>query len=404
MRFEFLVAIRYLKAKRKQAVVSLITVISIIGVAAGVAALVIALAINAGFRQDLQEKLLGASAHITFLKPTRDGISNYLALSDQVRTHDAVVAVSPALHQTVLLTTGVNNRGVVMKGVIPAMEASRSDVLGTLLEGRLEDLEGNTVIIGEDLAHSLGSFLGDRLQVLSAETRLTPMGPLPRTRILEVVGIFKSGLYDFDSGWVFAPIGAVQGLIGVGDVASSLEVQIDDIDESGVIASEILAVLDQDLDFTDWKTQNSSIFQALQLERLVMFITIGLIVIVASLNIVVTLVMMVLEKTRDIAVLMSMGATEENIRRVFVAQGVIIGVIGTFLGLIVGNLVSYVADTYHLVSLAPDVYSIAYVPFRLSFLDSGIVAVAAVLISYVATIYPSRAASKLQPVEALRYE
>ena len=404
MRFEFLVAIRYLKAKRKQAVVSLITIISIIGVAAGVAALVIALAINAGFRQDLQEKLLGASAHITFLKPTRDGISNYLSLSDQVRTHDAVVAVSPALHQTVLLTTGVNNRGVVMKGVIPAMEASRSDVLGTLLEGRLEDLEGNTVIIGEDLAQSLGSFLGDRLQVLSAETRLTPMGPLPRTRILEVVGIFKSGLYDFDSGWVFAPIGAVQGLIGVGDVASSIEVQIDDIDESGVIASEILAVLDQDLDFTDWKTQNSSIFQALQLERLVMFITIGLIVIVASLNIVVTLVMMVLEKTRDIAVLMSMGATEENIRRVFVAQGVIIGVIGTFLGLIVGNLVSYVADTYRLVSLAPDVYSIAYVPFRLSFLDSAIVAVAAVLISYVATIYPSRAASKLQPVEALRYE
>ena len=404
MRFEFLVAIRYLKAKRKQAVVSLITVISVMGVAAGVAALIIALAINAGFRQDLQEKLLGASAHITILKPTRDGISNYRSLSDQAASIDGVTAVAPALHQTVLLTTGVNNRGVVMKGVVPELEAARSDVLDTLLEGRLEDLEGNSVIIGEDLAHSLGSFLGDRLQVLSAETRLTPMGPLPRTRILEVVGIFKSGLYDFDSGWVFVPIEAVQSLIGVGDVASSIEIQIDDIDRSEVIAAEILAVLDQDLDFTDWKTQNSSIFQALQLERLVMFITIGLIVIVASLNIVVTLVMMVLEKTRDIAVLMSMGATEDNIRRVFVAQGVIIGVIGTFLGLIVGNLVSYVADTYRLVSLAPDVYSIAYVPFRLSFFDSAIVAIAAILISYLATIYPSRAASKLQPVEALRYE
>ena len=404
MRFEFLVAIRYLKAKRKQAVVSLITVISVMGVAAGVAALIIALAINAGFRQDLQEKLLGASAHITILKPTRDGISNYRSLSDQVASIDGVTAVAPALHQTVLLTTGVNNRGVVMKGVVPELEAARSDVLDTLLEGRLEDLEGNSVIIGEDLAHSVGSFLGDRLQVLSAETRLTPMGPLPRTRILEVVGIFKSGLYDFDSGWVFVPIEAVQSLIGVGDVASSIEIQIDDIDRSEVVAAEILAVLDQDLDFTDWKTQNSSIFQALQLERLVMFITIGLIVIVASLNIVVTLVMMVLEKTRDIAVLMSMGATEDNIRRVFVAQGVIIGVIGTFLGLIVGNLVSYIADTYRLVSLAPDVYSIAYVPFRLSSFDSAIVAVAAILISYLATIYPSRAASKLQPVEALRYE
>ena len=404
MRFEFLVAIRYLKAKRKQAVVSLITVISVLGVAAGVAALVIALAINAGFRQDLQDKLLGASAHITILKPTRDGISNYRSLADQAALIEGVTAVAPALHQTVLLTTGVNNRGVVMKGVVPELEAARSDVLDTLLEGRLEDLEGNSVIIGEDLAHSLGSFLGDRLRVLSAETRLTPMGPLPRTRILEVVGIFKSGLYDFDSGWVFGPLEAVQSLIGVGDVVSSIEIQIDDIDRSEVVAAEILAVLDQDLDFTDWKTQNSSIFQALQLERLVMFITIGLIVIVASLNIVVTLVMMVLEKTRDIAVLMSMGATEDNIRRVFVAQGVIIGVIGTFLGLIVGNLVSYVADTYRLVSLAPDVYSIAYVPFRLSFFDSAIVAVAAILISYLATIYPSRAASKLQPVEALRYE
>lgn len=404
MRFEFLVAIRYLKAKRKQAVVSLITVISVLGVAAGVAALVIALAINAGFRQDLQDKLLGASAHITILKPTRDGISNYRSLADQAALIDGVTAVAPALHQTVLLTTGVNNRGVVMKGVVPELEAARSDVLDTLLEGRLEDLEGNSVIIGEDLAHSLGSFLGDRLRVLSAETRLTPMGPLPRTRILEVVGIFKSGLYDFDSGWVFVPLEAIQSLIGVGDVVSSIEIQIDDIDRSEVVAAEILAVLDQDLDFTDWKTQNSSIFQALQLERLVMFITIGLIVIVASLNIVVTLVMMVLEKTRDIAVLMSMGATADNIRRVFVAQGVIIGVIGTFLGLIVGNLVSYVADTYRLVSLAPDVYSIAYVPFRLSAFDSAIVAVAAILISYLATIYPSRAASKLQPVEALRYE
>ncbi len=404
MRFEFLVAIRYLKAKRKQAVVSLITVISVIGVAAGVAALVIALAINAGFRQDLQDKLLGASAHITILKPTREGILNYRSLSDQAAAVDGVVAASPALHQKVLLSTGVNSDGVVIKGVIPALEAARSDVIDTLLEGRFEDLEGNSVIIGEDLARSLGSFLGDRLQVMSAETRITPVGPLSRTRILEVVGIFKSGLFQFDSGWVFAPIGVVQGLIGAGDIASSIEVQIDDIDESETIAAEILAVLDQDLDFTDWKTQNSSIFEALQLERLVMFITIGLIVIVASLNIVVTLVMMVLEKTRDIAVLMSMGATRENIRRVFVAQGVIIGVIGTFLGLIVGNLVSYLADAYRLVSLAPDVYSIAYVPFRLSPFDSAIVAVAAILISYLATIYPSRAASKLQPVEALRYE
>ncbi len=404
MRFEFLVAIRYLKAKRKQAVVSLITVISIVGVAAGVAALVIALAINAGFRQDLQEKLLGAQAHITLLKATRDGISDYRSVADQVSRLDGVKAAAPALYQTVLLSSTVQNRGVWMKGIVPKLEAARSDVLNTLVEGSVDDFKDNSILIGEELAQHLGSFVGDRLRILSAETRLTPAGPAPLSRFVEVVGIFNSGLYEFDSGWVYVALGNAQRLSRVGDVASSIEVQVEDLDETDTLGPRILSALDQDLEYTDWKTQNTAIFQALQLERLVMIITIGLIVIVASLNIVVTLVMMVMEKTRDIAVLMSMGATEENIRRVFIAQGVIIGVVGTAIGLIVGNIAAYVADAYRLVSLAPDVYSIAYVPFKLSSIDSAIVATAAILISYLATIYPSRAASKLQPVEALRYE
>ena len=404
MRFEFLVAIRYLKAKRKQAVVSLITVISVVGVAAGVAALVIALAINAGFRQDLQEKLLGAQAHITLLKATRDGISDYRSVADQVSRLDGVKAAAPALYQTVLLSSTVQNRGVWMKGIVPKLEAARSDVLNTLVEGSIDDFKDNSILIGEELAQHLGSFVGDRLRILSAETRLTPAGPAPLSRFVEVVGIFNSGLYEFDSGWVYVALGNAQRLSRVGDVASSIEVQVEDLDETDTLGPRILSALDQDLEYTDWKTQNTAIFQALQLERLVMIITIGLIVIVASLNIVVTLVMMVMEKTRDIAVLMSMGATEENIRRVFIAQGVIIGVVGTAIGLVVGNIAAYVADAYRLVSLAPDVYSIAYVPFKLSSIDSAIVATAAILISYLATIYPSRAASKLQPVEALRYE
>jgi len=404
MRFELLVAVRYLKAKRKQAVVSLITVISIIGVAAGVAALVIALAINAGFRQDLQEKLLGAQAHITLLRATRDGIPDYRSLSVQVSGIDGVTAAAPALYQTVLLSSTVQSRGVWMKGVIPELEAARSDVFQTLVEGTIDDFKDNSILIGEELAQHLGSFVGDRLRILSAETRLTPMGPAPLSRVVEVVGIFKSGLYDFDSGWVYVSMNNAQRLSRVGDVASIIEVQVEDLDQTDKLGPRIVSALGQGLEFTDWKTQNSAIFQALQLERLVMIITIGLIVIVASLNIIVTLVMMVMEKTRDIAILMSMGATEDNIRHVFMAQGVIIGVVGTALGLVVGNFVAYAADAYHLVSLAPDVYSISYVPFKLSIQDSGTVGIAAILISYIATIYPSRAASKLQPVEALRYE
>ena len=404
MRFEFIVALRYLKAKRKQAVVSLITLISIIGVMAGVAALIIALAINAGFRQDLEDKLLGTQAHITLLRPTLEGISNYLEATARAEAVDGVAAAAPALFQQVLLTNSFQSSGAFMKGIVPELEADRSEIFESLVEGSLEDFGPGSILIGEQLAHLMGSFVGDDIRALVADTILTPSGPIPRTRFFKVVGIFKTGLYDFDAGYVYVPIEDAQRLAGTGDVASRIEIQIDDIDQSDTLGPEILAAVGQDLEFTDWKTQNQAIFEALKLERLVMFITIGLIVVVGALNIVVTLVMMVMEKTRDIAVLVSMGATRENIRRIFVAQGVIIGVFGTVLGVIIGNTVSYFADAYQLVGLQADVYNIAYVPFKVSIGDSVIVAVAAILISYAATIYPSRAASRLEPVEALRYE
>ena len=404
MRFEFIVALRYLKAKRKQAVVSLITVISIIGVTAGVAALIIALAINAGFRQDLEDKLLGTQAHITLLKPTLEGISNYFEATARAEAVDGVAAAAPALFLQVLLTNSFQSSGAFMKGIVPELEADRSEVFELLVEGSLEAFGPGSILIGEQLAHLMGSFVGDDIRALVADTILTPSGPIPRTRFFKVAGIFKTGLYDFDAGYVYVSIEDAQRLAGTGDVASRIEIQIDDIDQSDTLGPEILAAVGQDLEFTDWKTQNQAIFEALKLERLVMFITIGLIVLVGALNIVVTLVMMVMEKTRDIAVLVSMGATRENIRRVFVAQGVIIGVMGTVLGVIIGNTVSYFADAYQLVGLQADVYNIAYVPFKISIWDSAIVAVAAILISYAATIYPSRAASRLEPVEALRYE
>ena len=404
MKFELLVAVRYLRAKRKQAVISLITLISVIGVAAGVAALIIALAINAGFREDLQKKLLGAQAHVSILPRNRGGIADYMRIAKEIEQVPGVVFAAPAVYQTVLMSSEAQNKGVILKGIIPEMESLLSALSSNMVEGSLKDFHDNSVIIGKELAKTLGTFKGGHVTVISLPTRLTPLGPVPRTRIFEIAGLFESGLYDYDSSWVYVPLGTAQRFFGLEDVVSTIEVRVNDIDQAKVIGQTIIERLGGNLDFTDWMTMNQSIFQALRLERLVMFITIGLIVLVAALNIVATLIMMVLEKTRDIAILMSMGATNDNIRRIFILQGVIIGVIGTFFGVIIGQVVCYFADKYHLISLAPDVYTIAYVPFRAAPLDSAIVAGSAILISFLATLYPSAAASKLQPVEALRYE
>jgi lipoprotein-releasing system permease protein len=405
MKFELLVAVRYLKAKRKQAVISLITVISIIGVAAGVASLIIALAINAGFRADLTKKLLGAQPHVTLMSRDRPrGITDYMRVVKEVEQDPGVVAAAPAVYQVVLLSSSAGNKGVEMKGTIPEMESRMSALSDNMVEGSLKDFHGDSVIIGKELAKTLGTFKGDHLQIITAETRMTPIGELPRSRVVEVVGLFSSGLFDYDSSWIYVPLPTVQQLMGLGDLAQVVDVKVKDIDQARVIGQRLVAKLGENYDFTDWMSLNQSILQALQLERVVMFITIGLIVLVAALNIVSTLIMMVLEKTRDIAILLSMGATAENIRRIFILQGVIIGVVGTICGVIIGQVISHIADKYHLINLAPDVYTIAYVPFRAAPLDSVIVAASAILISFLATLYPSAAASRLQPVEALRYE
>lgn len=404
MRFEFIVALRYLKAKRKQAVVSVITGVSVVGVAAGVAALVIALAMNTGFRKDLETKLLGAQPHVTLLRSDGQGIENYMEIAERARTVDGVVAAAPAIYQEVLLSNGFRQDGAYMKGIVSELETERSVALDNLVEGGLDDFGEFSVLMGSQLAAHMGSFAGDRVEAMSIETFITPLGRRPRELTFDVAGVFSSGLYEYDVSYVFAPMWAVQRLAGVDDVASAIEIQIENADDSDRLGPLIVDAVGGGLEFTDWKSQNSSVFQALQLERLAMWLAIGLIVLVASLNIVGTLVMMVMEKTRDIAVLMSMGATRHNIRRVFIAQGVIIGVVGTLLGLIVGNVVAVAADRYEVIRLPEDTWSIDHVPFDPSWTDSVIVAVAAVLVSYAATLYPSRAASTLEPVEALRYE
>ena len=408
MNFELQVALRYLKAKRKQAVISLITVISIMGVAAGVAALVIALAINAGFRVDLQKKLLGAQPHIALQTKDSAGITDYANLVKQIEGLDGVVAAAPSVYETVLVTGVTRSHGVFLKGILPESETRMSDLSKNIVKGDLKNFSDNSIVIGKELADSLGVEVGKDLTIISPEMTATPGGASPRSTSLTIVAIFSSGLFDLDNSWVYVPLFRAQRLMGIGPgVVSTIDVKIrdEDLDRAPEIAKSLLGKLGmKNLDSTNWIELNRSIFQALKLERMVMFLTIGLIVFVAAMNIVAMLTMMVLEKTRDIAILLSMGATARQIRRIFIWQGVIIGVVGTFFGLIVGHLISFVADKYHLIHLAADVYTIAYVPFRANLLDSVIIALSAVLISFLATLYPSAAAAKLQPVEALRYE
>ncbi len=404
MPFELIVALRYLRAKRKQAVVSVITGVAILGVMAGVAALVIALAMNTGFQQDLQSKLLGAQPHVTLLRPDGSGISDYMTIVDRVSEIPGVVAVEPTIHLQVLVNNGFRNYGAFLKGIVPELARKRTTMLEDLKEGSMEGFDGFSLVIGDELAAMMGAFVGDEFEAMSAQLDTTPLGSRPRSLVFDVVGIFDSGLYEFDSSFALASLDRVQRLGGYDDVVTEIQIQLADADDTDIVGPLAVDAAGGDVTYTDWKRQYSNIFQALQLERLAMWIAIGLIVFVASLNIVGALVMMVMEKARDVAVLMAMGATRRQIRRIFVAQGMIIGMAGTILGLVVGNTAAYLADAYQIIALAEDVWSIDHVPFDPQWMDSVVVAAAALAISFLATLYPSRTASSLEPVEAIRYE
>jgi lipoprotein-releasing system permease protein len=409
MRFEFFVALRYLKAKRRQAVVSLITVTSVIGVMAGVCALVVALAINNGFREELEKRLLGATANINLLRAQSDGIKNYEPLAQRLSHLPHVVACAPTLYEEVLVSSRQRAQGVVLKGVDPQREVRVGDLLTRLREGSLAGLSesfatADPIIIGKELANSLGVFVGDTVLVTSPQGYLTPLEVVPKFRHFHVVGVFDSGFYDFDASWAFTNLLAAQRLFDLADVVSVIEVKIDDIYQAPSVAEAIRKAAGPGFETTTWMEQNRSLFSALRLERLVTILTIGLIVVVAALNIFVTLAMMVMEKNRDIAVLMSMGARKRQIWAVFTLHGVLIGGLGTLLGLLVGYGASWVGSRYKLIPLQADIYALASVPFHARPWDGLWIAVAALTISFLATLYPSLAAARLNPVEILRYE
>jgi lipoprotein-releasing system permease protein len=440
MRFEFFIASRYLRAKRRQAFIGVITGISILGVAAGVASLIVALAINNGFRQDLQDRLLETTSHITLLRTQDDGIKDWRQLLDRLSHQPHVIAAAPAIYEEVMISRGPRARGAVLKGIIPASENRVSDLLKSVITGSaaalyesadnksnataagggaratqtplpdsLQAVENRVqamppIILGKDMAENLGADVGAVVLVTSPQGELTPFGMVPKYTRFRVTGIFNSGFFDYDSGWALVSLADAQQLFGIGNQIAAIEFKIDDIYQAAIIGNEIQHTAGAGFTTTNWMEQNKALFRALKMERLVTFITIGLIVFVAALNILISLIMMVMEKTRDIAVLMSMGTRKSQVRRVFIAQGVLIGIVGTAIGLCLGFGLSWLSGHYHLLSLSPEVYSIDYVPFAPRLMDGVLVAIVAIGVSLVATIYPSWSAAKILPAEALRYE
>jgi lipoprotein-releasing system permease protein len=449
MKFELFIATRYLRAKRRQAFIGVITGISIAGVAAGVASLLIALAINNGFRQDLQDRLIGSTSHVDLLRVQDDGIKNWRPLMERLAKQPHVVATAPAVYEQLLISSGPRARGAVLKGIVPADERRVSDLLGTVKIGSADALEEEDhvleenrvgtglhpvpagqspattqgsqsptslqgvhdrtaamppIILGKDMADGLGATVGSVVLVTSPQGELTPFGMVPKYTRFRVAGIFNSGFFDYDNSWAFARLSDAQRLFGLGDEIAVIEFKVDDIYKAAEVADQLEQAAGQGFMTTNWMEQNKALFHALHMERLVTFITIGLIVFVAALNILISLIMMVMEKTRDIAVLMSMGSRKSQIRSIFIAQGVLIGVLGTAIGLILGFTLSWVGGHYHLLSLAPEVYSINYVPFAPHLMDGVWVALVAVGVSLLATVYPSWSAARVLPAESLRYE
>ncbi len=432
MRFELFIATRYLRAKRRQAFIGIITGISVAGVAAGVASLVVAMAITNGFRQDLQERLLGSTSHISLQRIADDGIQHWPALMDRLSHQPHVVAAAPAIFEEVLVARGPRARGAVLKGMIPRYERKVGDLLNSVKEGSatpLEDVNPASaeptapdaspdalaavqqrvaamppIVLGKDMADNLGATVGSVVMVVSPQGELTPFGTVPKYNRFHVVGIFNSGFFDYDSTWAFVRLSDAQKLFGLGDLISVIEFKVDDIYRAPQISRQLEDAAGKGFMATNWEDQNKALFHALRLERLVTFITIGLIVFVAALNILISLIMMVMEKTKDIAVLMSMGTRRAQVRNLFIAQGVLIGAVGTAIGLVLGYAISYAGGHYHVLTLSPEVYSIDYVPFAPRAVDGLWVAMFAVLISFISTLYPSWSASRILPAEALRYE
>jgi lipoprotein-releasing system permease protein len=406
--FELFIARRYLRAKRKQVVISVITFISVLGVAAGVMALVIALAINNGFKNTLERNLLGATAHVSILeKEQGEGIENWEQLAGKLAKLPHVVSATPGLYESAYIKGPVQGDGAEIKGV--NINQALPDALKHLKAGSLDGLKENEgdlpgIVLGSRLAQSIGAVNGKLVNILVPDQELTPFGPRPTYVKARVAGIFELGFYDIDSHWAYMSLPAEQKMFGLTDVVSSIDMMLDDIYAADVVQQAAVPLIGPKLAASTWKEQYHQILGALKMERIATAITIGLIQFVAGLNILITLVMMVMEKHRDISILMSMGARASQIRNIFVFEGALIGASGTIIGLIAGYTLCYFLDHYKLIPLDEQVYALPYVPFNPQAFDGVWIAAAAMAVSLLATLYPARNATRIAPVEALRYE
>ncbi len=403
--YELFIAFRYLLARRKQAFISLISLISILGVTVGVMAVLIALALMTGLQGELRDRIVGSAAHVYVFKI--GGIDDPAAEVARVRSVPRVVGAAPVVLGPAMIGAGDKNAFVTLKGVDPALENDVTNISRSIQTGSLAALEPRTgqpdgILIGRELSKKLNAFVGDEVQIITPEGQLSPMGMLYLPRRLKVVGIFSLGLFEYDEAYGFIALSVAERLLDKAH-PDFIEVRLDDMFAAREVAKGIPSRLGSDYLAQDWADINGSLFSALWIEKVAVSLAIGLIVMVAALNIVASLVLLVMEKTRDIAILKTMGSSAASIRRIFMLQGLVIGVAGTGMGALGGTVLIYVLDKYKLIRVPIDVYQISYVPFTLLPLDFLIVVASAVLICFVATIYPSRQAAKLDPAQALRY-
>lgn len=406
MPFELQIALRYLLAKRRQVFISVISLVSTLGVTVGVMALVVALALMTGLQGELQARILGSSAHVFVYKPA--GITDYRAEIAKLRAVPGVVGAAPAVLGKAMIS-GLSDGFVGLKGIDASMESSVTDIGTALVAGSLEGMTPATdddlpgIVLGQDLGKEIGAKVGDTVRLLTPNGSLSPMGVMPRQRRVKVVGLFHMGLYEVDAGTGFVDLERGMLLAGT-DRVDHLELKVANVYDAPRIADQIASDFGTDYVTQDWTDINQQLYSALLLEKIGMGIGIGLIVAVAALNIVASLILLVMEKTRDIAILKTMGASSKSITLIFLLQGTIIGVIGTILGAAGGATLSYVLDRYRLITIPSDVYQVSYLPFKLLPGDFAAVVIGAVLVCFLATLYPSRQAARLDPAQALRYE
>ena len=405
--YQFFIALRYLKSKKRHKGISLNTAISVGGVAVGVMALLVVLSVMSGFHEDLQRKILGVNAHVVVLN-YRGNITDYREISEKVREEKDVVSASPFILGQAMASSGKRAHGVFLRGIDPSLEVKTTEISRYIKDGKIDDLKPKNgvpgIIIGKELANNLGVFRDDLINVISPVGEIGPLGMLPKVKQFRVAAIFEVGMFEYDSNLVMTELVPAQEFFGISDAVTGIELKIKDIYKAKDVREHVQKTLGFPYYGRDWMQMNKNLFSALKLEKFAMFIILILIILVASFNIVGTLIMNVIEKSREIAILKAMGATNRGIMIIFMLQGLFIGLAGTFIGITGGYLLGYILNNYQIIKLPADVYYLSHLPVKMKFIDFISVSFSAIMISFLATIYPAWQAAKLNPVEPLRYE